>query len=242
MSDDDKISVASKDVGEYQAAAKGQEESSKAMECYSLILGEYRVELTNSHKLLVKLRQQTCTCRVWQTRGIPCCHALAMIAKANLWVYDYVHPIYKTATQQIIYNQLVHPMETHDMGTVDAKTGRVVEPHQVAIHRCPQFIDSFALCSYWEHTPAPVCVLMIKYNFACSLLSGNLKCLPGRRQMFIAVNHGLQPVNPWVTVTLQSWHFDILIILDSELSPHPHACLDFNVQVTCHVDPTTGRC
>jgi len=69
-----------------------------AVECYSLMLGEYSVELTNSRKLMVKLGQQTCTCRTWQTRGIPCCHALAVIAKANLWVYDYVHPIYKTAT------------------------------------------------------------------------------------------------------------------------------------------------
>ena len=79
------------------------------VEYYSLMLGEYSVELTNSRKLVVKLGQQKCTCRVWQTRGIPCCHALGVIAKANLWVYDYVHPIYKTATQQIIYNQLVHP-------------------------------------------------------------------------------------------------------------------------------------
>ncbi|KAJ8429657.1 hypothetical protein Cgig2_001653 [Carnegiea gigantea] len=59
-----------------------------AVECYSLMLGEYSVELTNSRK--------TYTCRVWQTRGIPCCHALAMIAKAKLWVHNYVHPIYKT--------------------------------------------------------------------------------------------------------------------------------------------------
>lgn len=95
-----------------------------AMECYSLMLGEYSVELTNSRKLLVKLGQQTCTCRVWQMQGIPCYRALVVIAKANLWVYDYVHPIYKTATQQIIYNQLVYLMETHDIGTVDAKTGK----------------------------------------------------------------------------------------------------------------------
>ncbi|KAJ8445912.1 LOW QUALITY PROTEIN: hypothetical protein Cgig2_009841 [Carnegiea gigantea] len=114
-------------------------------------------------------------------------------------------------------------------------TFHVVKPHQIAIHRCSQFTDSFALCSYWivsyEHTPTPICVLMIKYNFACSPLSGNLKCLPERRQMFVMVNHGLQPINLWVTVALQSWHFDILIILDSELSPHPHPCLEFNVQV-----------
>jgi len=41
-------------------------------------------------------------------------------------MYDYVYPIYKTATQQVIYNQLVHPMETHEMGTIDNITGWVV--------------------------------------------------------------------------------------------------------------------
>lgn len=97
-----------------------------AVECYSFTLGEYSVELSNSRKLVVKLGPQTCTCRQWQRRGLPCCHALAVIAKANLWVYDFVHPIYKATTQQVIYNQLVHPMETHDMGTVDVRTGNVI--------------------------------------------------------------------------------------------------------------------
>ncbi|KAJ8434204.1 hypothetical protein Cgig2_004675 [Carnegiea gigantea] len=58
----------------------------------------------------------------------------------------------------------------------------------------------------------------------------NLKCLSGRRPMFTMVNNGLQSVNLWVTVTLQSCHFDILIILDSQLLPHPHPYLACNVQ------------
>ncbi|KAJ8432834.1 LOW QUALITY PROTEIN: hypothetical protein Cgig2_008548 [Carnegiea gigantea] len=279
MSDDYEISVTLEDVGKDEAAAKGGEESSKgklemdkhkqdmikwnngvgertehnladsyqkmgciaAVECYSLMLEEYNVELTNSRKLVV---------------------------------YDYVHLIYKTATQQIIYNQLAHPMEMHDMGTFDAKTGRVVgrdeldddydhcpppmgdslvghrqsagshkrraqglrgapnartyrnpraefdanyEGDIVEVEdlldgscipgllnhiRCPQLTDSFALCSYWvvsyEHTPTPVCVLMSEYSVACSPVSGNLKCLPGRRQMFTVINHGLQPGKPMV--------------------------------------------
>ncbi|KAJ8437781.1 hypothetical protein Cgig2_024085 [Carnegiea gigantea] len=33
------------------------------MECYSLMLGEYNVELTNNRKLVMKLGQQTCTCK-----------------------------------------------------------------------------------------------------------------------------------------------------------------------------------
>jgi len=34
-----------------------------AVVCYSLMLGEYSVELTNKRKLVVKLGQQTCSCR-----------------------------------------------------------------------------------------------------------------------------------------------------------------------------------
>ena len=48
-----------------------------AVECYNLML-------TNSRRLVVKLGQQTYTCRQWQMRGLSCYHALAVIAKANL--------------------------------------------------------------------------------------------------------------------------------------------------------------
>ncbi|KAJ8426899.1 hypothetical protein Cgig2_024390 [Carnegiea gigantea] len=72
----------------------------------------------------------------------------------------------------------------------------------------------FVLCSDWvvscEPTPTPICVLMMKFSFACSVLLGNLTGLPGRRP----------------------WYFGILLILASELSSHPHPCLYFNVQIT----------
>ncbi|KAJ8442637.1 hypothetical protein Cgig2_003681 [Carnegiea gigantea] len=99
MSDDDEILVVSEDVGEDEAAVQGGEESSQVG------IGE-----------------------AWEEDGQAQAgdDEVEEWAKANLWVHDYVHPIYKTAAQQIIYNQLVHPMETHDIGTVDAKTGRVV--------------------------------------------------------------------------------------------------------------------
>jgi len=47
--------------------------------------------------------------------------------------------------------------------------------------------------------------------------------------MFTVVQHGLQLVHPWVTMPLQSSHLDILIILASQLSPHPHPYLACNV-------------
>ncbi|KAJ8425093.1 hypothetical protein Cgig2_007815 [Carnegiea gigantea] len=289
MFNDDEILIVLEDVGEDMAAAEGGEESSKAVECYSSMSGEYIVELTNSHNWDNKLTRAGSGKR-----------------EAKLWVYDYVHPIYKTTTQQIIYNQLVHPMETHDMGIVDVKTGRVVSRDELDddYDRCilpltngrqpgrppskdregqglggaPNVVKLdtrgtlvailvptlmltmkamlWRLKIYWmAHTfqivlhcaniglsamSTPPPLFVIKYIVACSPVSGNLKFLPGRRQMFTMVNHILQPVNPWVTIILQSCHFDVLIILDSELSPHPHLCSDFNV--TCFVSPAKGRC
>jgi len=74
-----------------------------------------------------------------------------------------------------------------------------------------------------------VCVLMVKYSFACCVLSGNLACLSDRRPMFTVVNHGLQPVNPWGIDRLQPWNFGILLILASQLSPHPDPYLYVNM-------------
>ncbi|KAJ8441430.1 hypothetical protein Cgig2_023616 [Carnegiea gigantea] len=47
-------------------------------------------------------------------------------------------------------------------------------------------------CSYWvvscDPTPTPICTVMMKFIFACSVLAS----LPNRRQMFTMVNHTLQ--------------------------------------------------
>jgi len=59
-------------------------------------------------------------------RELPCEHAMVVIEKEKLWVFDYVNPGYKAATQRTIYLNVVHPMETHDNGTVDDNMGAVV--------------------------------------------------------------------------------------------------------------------
>ena len=96
------------------------------MDMYSRSLGEYSVKLTNSRCLVVNLKAGTCSCRGWQLRGLPCVHAMAVIEKEKLWVYDYVNLYYKAPTQRTIYLNVVHPMETHDLGVVDENTGAVV--------------------------------------------------------------------------------------------------------------------
>lgn len=101
-------------------------ESVLEIERYSLLNQEYAVQLTNGRRLVVRLNSMTCTCKRWQMQGFPCCHALAVISKANLWVYDYVSVCYKSPMQQRIYTQAVHPLETHDMPHVDDGSGNVV--------------------------------------------------------------------------------------------------------------------
>jgi len=58
------------------------------VDMYSRSLGEYSVKLTNSRCLVVNLRSGACSCRAWQLRGLPCVHAMAVIEKEKLSVYD----------------------------------------------------------------------------------------------------------------------------------------------------------
>ncbi|KAJ8419655.1 LOW QUALITY PROTEIN: hypothetical protein Cgig2_016952 [Carnegiea gigantea] len=103
--------------------------------------------------------------------------------------------------------------------------------HHTPTSICILICKYIGACAWGAGMFTPICVLMMKYSFACSVLSGNLAGLCGRRQMFTVANHGPQPVNPWGTDRLQPWHFGILLMLASRLSPYPHPCLYFNVQV-----------
>ncbi|KAJ8443355.1 hypothetical protein Cgig2_015836 [Carnegiea gigantea] len=233
MSDNDEISVASEDVAEDEAATEGGDESSKGK---GVMKGPTLMRAGHLEKLGKKMDKDKQDMMKWKN-GVG-----ERIEQKLADTYSKMGCIAAVECYSLI--QLVHPMETHDMGIVDAKTGRVVggdefdddydhcilpptngrqpcrppskrrecskcgevghtrrtsrnpradfdanyegdvvevvEPHQVAIHKCPRLTDSFALCSYWvvscEHTPTPVCLLMSEYSVACSPVSGNLKC------------------------------------------------------------------
>ena len=96
------------------------------VQLYSRLTGEYSVQLSNSRHLVVNLSGGECSCRWWQLQGFPCRHAMAVIKKEKKWVYDFVNVCYKSSTQTMCYMNSVHPMETHDMATVDDITGRVI--------------------------------------------------------------------------------------------------------------------
>ncbi|KAJ8433208.1 hypothetical protein Cgig2_023160 [Carnegiea gigantea] len=88
-------------------------------------IGEYSVRLSNDRCLVVRLSEGTCSCKWWQLRGLPCVHAMAVIEREKFNVYDYVSPCYKAPMQRTIYMNVIHPMETHDVGIVDGDTGHV---------------------------------------------------------------------------------------------------------------------
>ncbi|KAJ8435614.1 hypothetical protein Cgig2_012268 [Carnegiea gigantea] len=77
---------------------------------FNIALGEYGVLLTNNRSLV----------------GLPGAYAMALIHKHKLWVYDYVSDCYKGVTQGTIYMNNIHPMETHDLATMDNAIGLVV--------------------------------------------------------------------------------------------------------------------
>ncbi|KAJ8427438.1 hypothetical protein Cgig2_005282 [Carnegiea gigantea] len=140
-----------------------------AVECYSLMLGEYNVELTNSRKLVVKLGQQSYTCR------------------------------------------LVHPMETHDMGMVDAKMGRVVGEDELD--------DDYDSC------------ILPPHQWETARYSSTLPSVPKMRPMFTMVNHAVEVVHPWKTDRLKLCCFGIPIILPSQLMRPMFTMVDHAVEV-----------
>ena len=51
---------------------------------------------------------------------------MTVIRTEKKWVYDFVIVCYKSATQTLCYMSTIHPMEPHDMASVDDRMGRVV--------------------------------------------------------------------------------------------------------------------
>ncbi|KAJ8447200.1 hypothetical protein Cgig2_030431 [Carnegiea gigantea] len=132
MSDDDEISVASEDVGMTRQRQKEGKKAAKEESRYSNPLkhfgkaGHDKVEEWGWGERIEQKLADT-----YQKIG-----CIAAVECYNLMLGEYSVELTNsrklvTTTQQIIYNQLVHLMETHDMGTVDAKAGRVVDRYEL---------------------------------------------------------------------------------------------------------------
>ena len=69
------------------------ENTTKSMQYNLEWNGEYGFEVKDSwgNTFIVNLGTQTCTCRSWTLRGIPCCHAIAALHFKRLEPINYVH-------------------------------------------------------------------------------------------------------------------------------------------------------
>ena len=89
-----------------------QENTSKSMKCTLEWNGEYGFEVKDSwgNKFIVNLNSNTCTCRSWMLKGIPCCHAIAALHFRKLEPIDYVAHWYTKDTYLKTYNSFIQPV------------------------------------------------------------------------------------------------------------------------------------
>ncbi|XP_062113731.1 uncharacterized protein LOC133824770 [Humulus lupulus] len=75
---------------------------------------EYQVRDEKEVNFTVNMQNRTCTCNRFQEDEMPCGHAIAVIAKRNLRVYDYCAKFYKIETLKVLYQENVHPLPHKD--------------------------------------------------------------------------------------------------------------------------------
>lgn len=101
----------------------------------------FTLSLSDWKRIVVDLGSMACTCNEWQMKGLPCAHAMVVIQKLNMNLYDFVCNWYKVSAQRMVYNEDVHPIKTHDMpeGYGLAEGGENLgPPRKVKPYRKPQ--------------------------------------------------------------------------------------------------------
>ncbi|XP_062103081.1 uncharacterized protein LOC133814091 [Humulus lupulus] len=75
---------------------------------------EYQVHDQKGINFTVNIHSRTCTCNRFQEDEMSCGHAVAVIAKRNLSVYDYCAKFYRTETLEALYQENAHPLPHKD--------------------------------------------------------------------------------------------------------------------------------
>ncbi|WMV58785.1 hypothetical protein MTR67_052170 [Solanum verrucosum] len=85
------------------------ENTTKSMKCNLEWNGEYGFEVKDSwdNTFVVNLGNQTCTCRSWMLRGIPCCHVIAALHFRKLEPINYVAHWYSKETYLKVYSHYI---------------------------------------------------------------------------------------------------------------------------------------
>ncbi|XP_062085876.1 uncharacterized protein LOC133791982 [Humulus lupulus] len=79
---------------------------------------EYQVRDEQRINFTVNIHNRTCTCNRFHEDEMSCGHAVVVITKRNLGVYDYCVNFYKTETLKALYQENVHPLSHKDEGNL----------------------------------------------------------------------------------------------------------------------------
>ncbi|KAH0639584.1 hypothetical protein KY285_036170 [Solanum tuberosum] len=93
------------------------ENTTKSMKCNLEWNGEYDFEVKDSwdNTFVVNLGNQTCTCRSWMLRAIPCCHVISAFHFRKLEPINYVAHWYSKETYLKVYSHYIQPVTNMKM-------------------------------------------------------------------------------------------------------------------------------
>ncbi|WMV51388.1 hypothetical protein MTR67_044773 [Solanum verrucosum] len=107
-----------------------EENISRSIDCTIEFNGAVGFEVKEGlcqHK--VDIARRTCSCRVWQLRGIPCAHLVAALYFKKFSLYDYIDSCYSKETYLRIYANVIEPLTNMEM--LPVSTNPTIEPPEI---------------------------------------------------------------------------------------------------------------
>ncbi|OIT08090.1 hypothetical protein A4A49_05828 [Nicotiana attenuata] len=110
-----------------------EENTERSLKCNIFWNGEFGFEVKQGSgasevKHLVDINRQTCTCRAWMLKGIPCAHAVAALHYKNLEPLNYISHWYSNATYMKTYSYFLQPVLGMNMWP-ELQNPTVIPPH-----------------------------------------------------------------------------------------------------------------
>ncbi|XP_062103863.1 uncharacterized protein LOC133814976 [Humulus lupulus] len=108
---------------------------------------EYQVRDQKGINFTVNIHNRTCTCNRFQEDEMPCGHAVAVIAKRHLSVYDYCAKLYRTETLKALSQENVHPLPHKDEWNLPQQldimvvTPRIAKTVTLCIYKCAALVN-----------------------------------------------------------------------------------------------------
>ena len=79
---------------------------------------------------VVDTNDRTCSCRMWELSGIPCCHAISAIYYLKDYPYNYVAGCYKIDRCKAAYGHYLQPLNGEKLWPKDTCEPMLPPPHR----------------------------------------------------------------------------------------------------------------